>query len=278
VDNRRRVDGKVVAITGGARGIGLAIATLLHQQGATVAIGDVDETKATEAGRRWGLGLVCALDVSDRQSFLGFLDTVERQLGLIDVMINNAGIISVGQAIDEPDDVTRRILDVNAYGAMLGTKLAAARMRPRGSGHIINIASTSAVMPVPGIATYSATKHAVLGFSDAMRLENRRSGIHFSVVLPALTNTQMIDGVGHARGFKNIQPEDVAKTVAALIRQPRPRVVVPRSFGILALTGRKFLPQPVYEALERALGAERVFQDDVIPERRADYAKRSGTF
>ena len=278
MDNRRRVDGKVVAITGGARGIGLAIAALLRQTGATVAIGDVDENQATEAGRRWGLGLVCALDVTDRQSFLGFLDTVERQLGPIDVMINNAGVISVGQAIDEPDAVTHRVMDVNAYGVILGTKLAAARMRPRGRGHIINIASTSAVMPVPGIATYSATKHAVLGFTDAMRLENRRSGIHFSVVLPALTNTQMIDGVGHARGFKNIQPEDVAKAVAALISRPRPRVVVPKSFGILALAGRKFLPQPVYEALERGLGAERVFQDDVIPERRADYAKRSGTF
>jgi NAD(P)-dependent dehydrogenase (short-subunit alcohol dehydrogenase family) len=277
VDHSRGVDRKVVAITGGARGIGLAIATRLHQHGATVAIGDVDEIEVTEAGRRWGIGLVSALDVSDRQSFVGFLDTVERQLGPIDVMINNAGIISVGQAIDEPDAVTKRIFDINAHGVMLGTKLAAARMRPRGSGHIINIASTSAVMPVPGIAAYSATKHAVLGFTDAIRLENRRSGLHFSVVLPALTNTQMIDGVGHARGFKNIQPDDIAKAVAGLIRRPRPRVVVPRSFG-LALAGRRFLPQPVYEALERGLGAERVFQDDVIPENRADYAKRSGTF
>ena len=269
--------GRVIAVTGGARGIGLAIATLLHHHGAKVAIGDVDESEAAEAGRRAKLDFTGHLDVTDEQSFESFLDAVEDRLGPLDVLVNNAGIISVGQAVDEPDAVTRRVLAVNGYGVILGTKLAAMRMRPRGGGHIINIASVSGIMPVPGIATYSATKHAVLGFTDAIRLENRRSGLHFSVVLPALTNTEMIDGVGRARGFENIEPGDVAQAVLDLLRRPRARVVVPKSFGIVASAGRRLLPQRAYEAIERGLGAERVFQDDVENAKRTGYTKRTET-
>ena len=215
--------------------------------------------------------------MTDPKSFAAFLDGVEGRLGPIDVLVNNAGIISVGPAIDERDEITRRVLAVNAYGMMLGTKLAAARMRARRSGHIINIASMGALLPVPGIATYTATKHAILGYTDAIRLENRRSGIHFSTVLPALTNTEMVVGIGHARGIKNIEADDVAKAVLGLIRKPRSRVIVPRSFGFVALTGRKFMPQWMYEAVERAIGTERAFQEDVDDALRTGYKQRTNT-
>ena len=272
-----RVDGLTIAVTGGARGIGLATATLLHRRGATVVSGDLDGAEATAAARQVGLAAAHHLDVTDEHSFAAFLDSVENDLGPVDVLVNNAGIIAVGPAVDEADAVTKQLLAVNAYGVMLGTKLAAERMLLRRRGHIINIASTSAVMPVPGIATYSATKHAVLGFTDAIRLENRRSGVHFSAVMPNLTNTEMVDGVGHARGFKNIEPGDVAQAVLGLIKKPKPRVVVPRSLGAVVLTGRRFLPQIAYEMLERSLGAERVFQDDVDPDGRRGYTARTGT-
>lgn len=272
-----RLDGKVVAVTGGARGIGLAISTLLQKSGAKVAIGDIDEAAVTAAGSRLELDLYRALDVTDYQSFSDFLDNVERQLGVIDVLVNNAGIISVCNAIDEPDAVTQRLLAVNVYGVMLGTKLAAKRMVGRGRGHIINIASAGGVMPVPGIASYTASKHAVVGFTNAVRLENRGSGVEFSMVLPALTNTEMISGVGRARGFKNVEPEDVATAVLGLIAKPRPRAVVPRKFGVLALSPRRFMPQRVAEALERGLGADRVFMGDVDVDKRRGYAKRTGT-
>ena len=87
----------------------------------------------------------------------------------------------------------------------------------------------------------------------------------------------MIAGIGQARGFKNAEPEDVAKAVLGLIAKPRPRVVVPRLFGALALGGRRFMPQRVAEALERAIGADRVFLGDVDVGKRRDYAKRTGT-
>ncbi|OMC52980.1 short-chain dehydrogenase [Mycobacterium sp. IS-2888] len=258
---------KVIAITGGARGIGLAIATVLRDLGGKVAVGDIDPVGA-DAGRR--------LDVTDRQSFTDFLDGVESDLGPIDVVVNNAGVIAVGGAVDESDDITRRVLDVNVYGVILGTKLAAQRMLPRGRGHIINIGSLASVLPTEGIATYCATKHAVLGYTDAVRMENRGSGVHFSVIMPTLTNTEMIAGIGHARGFKNAEPDDVARAVADVIAKPKSRVVVPRSIGVVA-SAQRLMPQGAYEALGRLLGTGRVFTSDVEVDKRATYARRTGT-
>jgi NAD(P)-dependent dehydrogenase (short-subunit alcohol dehydrogenase family) len=268
--------GKIVAVTGGARGIGLAIATTLQGLGAKVAIGDIDESAVKDAGSRLGLQVCRGLDVTDRQSFSDFLDVVEDQLGPLDVVVNNAGVIAVGSAVDEADAVTRRVLDVNIFGVILGTKLAAQRMLPRGHGHIINIASLGGVLPMEGIATYCATKHAVLGYTDTVRLENRGRGIHFSAIMPTLTNTEMIAGVGHARGFKNAEPEDVARAVADVIIKPKSRVVVPRSIGVVA-SAQRLLPQRVAEALRRALGTGRVFTSDVERDKRATYGRRTGT-
>lgn len=270
------VSGKVVAITGGARGIGLAIATELRGRGARVAIGDIDEAAVGESGRQLGLEVACRLDVTDRPSFTGFLDAAEQHLGPIDVLVNNAGVIAVGNAVTEADDVTRRLLDVNVFGVMLGTKLAAERMLPRRSGHVINIASLGSVTPTEGIATYCATKHAVLGYTDSVRMENRRGGVHFSAILPTLTNTEMTSGIGHAKGLRNAEPDDVARAVIALLDRPRPRLFVPRVLGPLILAQR-LMPLSLAELTGRVLGTSRVFTSDVRPELRQGYARRTGT-
>jgi short-subunit dehydrogenase len=270
------VTGKVIAVTGGARGIGLAIATVLHGLGAKVAIGDIDEPTAKESGTRLGLELCRKLDVTDRQSFTEFLDAVEDQLGPLDVLVNNAGLIAVGSALDEADAVTQRLLGVNIFGVMLGTKLAGQRMLPRRRGHIINIGSLGSVLPTEGIATYCATKHAVLGYTDTVRMENRGSGVHFSVIMPTLTNTEMVAGVGHAKGFKNAEPEDIAQAVAGVIAKPKPRVAIPRSLGI-TISAQRLMPRALAEALGRALGSGRVFTSDLQPEKRTAYSRRTGT-
>jgi short-subunit dehydrogenase len=273
---RMSVAEKVIAITGGARGIGLATATLLHGLGAKVAIGDIDRSAVREAGSQLGLEVGRRLDVTDRRSFTDFLDTVEAQLGPVDVLVNNAGVIAVGSAVDEADTTTQRLLNVNVYGVILGTRLAAKRMLPRGHGHIINIASLSSVLPTEGIATYCATKHAVLGYTDTVRMENRGNGVHFSAILPTLTNTEMIAGVGHTRGFKNAEPDDVARAIAGVIAKPKARVFVPRSLGVAVATQR-FMPRRVAEAMARASGKGRVFTSDVEVDKRTAYARRTGT-
>ena len=204
------IGNKVIVITGGARGIGLATATALHNLGAKVAIGDVDEAKLKESATALGVDVYGKLDVTDPDSFSSFLDDVERQLGPLDVLINNAGIMPAGTMIDEPDTVTRRILDINTYGVILGSKLAAQRMIPRRRGHIINIASLAGESPTPG-STICASKYAVLGFTESARIECRNTGVHFSAVLPTFTNTELTSGTSGAK-FSRTPSRKISRT------------------------------------------------------------------
>src|SRR6201996_4779411 len=237
-----KVRDKVVVITGGARGIGLATATALHNLGAKVAIGDIDEVRVKESGANLGLDVYGKLDVTDPQSFSDFLDDVERQLGPIDVLVNNAGIMPVGRIIDEPDAVTRRILDINVYGVILGSKLAAQRMAPRGKGHVINVASLAGELYAVGLATYCASKHAVVAFTDSCRLEYQGAGVKFSIVSPTFVNTELTSGTQGAKGFQNAEPSDIADAIVGLIARPKPRVRVTRAAGAV-VASQKFMPR-----------------------------------
>jgi len=198
----RSIQGKVVAITGGARGIGYATAQKLIAQGATVAIGDIDAIRLKQAGTELGVNTCPTVDVTSIDSFTDFLDEVERSLGPIDVLINNAGVMPVGLVVDEDDAVTRRMLDINLLGVITGTKLALRRMQPRGGGHIINIASLAGETYFPGFATYCATKYGVLGFSDAARLESagtpRLAGI--AVQAMKIVPRRAAEAMGHVLG------------------------------------------------------------------------------
>jgi NAD(P)-dependent dehydrogenase (short-subunit alcohol dehydrogenase family) len=269
-----KVGGKVVVITGGARGIGLATATALHKLGAKVAIGDIDETTVKESGADLGLEVYGKLDVTDPSSFADFLDQVERQLGPIDVLVNNAGIMPVGRVIDEPDAVTRRILDINVYGVILGSKLAAQRMAPRGRGHVINIASLAGELHIVGLATYCASKHAVLGFTDSARLEYRAAGVKFSSVLPTFVNTELVAGTPGTKGLRNAEPAEIADAIVALIAQPRPRVRITKAAGALVVS-QKFWPRRFSEGLNRLMGGDHVFTDDVDVKKRRAYEARA---
>jgi short-subunit dehydrogenase len=224
----------VVAVTGGARGIGAAIAAEVVRRGGRAAVGDVDMKAAAAAAAALGGGAVgLPLDVTDSESFAAFLDEAERALGPIDVLVNNAGIMWVGRFAEEPEEVALRQFDVNLHGVIRGTKLAAARMRARGRGQIVNVASAASKVAPPGEATYSATKHAVYGYSVAVREELRGSGVEVSVVMPALVQTELAAGTAGGRA-PTLQPEQVAAAAVDAMERPRFDVFVPRNLTVLA--------------------------------------------
>jgi NAD(P)-dependent dehydrogenase (short-subunit alcohol dehydrogenase family) len=225
----RSLAGKTVAITGGARGIGRATAAALIAQGARVAIGDIESEMAAQTAQELGSGTIgLPLDVTDRAGFEAFLEQVERDLGPLDVLINNAGIMPVGPFIEETDRTAARMIDINLNGVIFGSKLALQRFLPRGRGHLVNIASVAGKGGFPGGATYCATKHAVVGLSEAIRAEVRSTDIDVSIVMPVGVNTDLYSGLQPARGIKTAEPEDVADAIVEALQTGRVDVYVPK--------------------------------------------------
>jgi len=265
---RRSLNGKVVAITGGARGIGKATAAALVRKGCRVAIGDLDLELAEKTAAELGGGtLALALDVTDRSSFAVFLDEAERQLGPLDVLVNNAGIMPVTPFSDESVESIRRQLEINVYGVITGMQLAIERMRPRNSGQIVNLASQAGKAGIAGIATYSGTKHAVVGVSEAVRAELRDTGIEIACVMPTVVNTELTHGVEN-RMVKAVEAADVANEIVDALEAPRFDVFVPRANGVLFKV-ISLLPRAAREWIGRAMGVDKLMID-------VDHAARRG--
>ncbi len=254
----RSLAGRVVAITGGARGIGRATAAALIAKGARVAIGDIEEQLARTTAEQLGAGTIgLPLDVTDRGSFAAFLDEVERRLGPLDVLINNAGIMPIGSFVDETDATAARMVDINLTGVLLGSKLALERFVPRRRGHLVQIASAAGKMGFAGGATYCATKYAVVGLSESLRAELRGTNVDLSVVMPVVVNTELGSGLPETRSFKPIEPEDVAKAIVEALQTGRYEVYVPRSLSRLVRMAA-LIPHSAAEAAGRMLKGDQV--------------------
>jgi len=272
----RTLAGKVVVITGAGRGIGAATATQLAGEGAVVVIGDLDESLAKEtAGRIGGATVGLALDVTDHAGFTAFLDQVERELGPIDVLVNNAGIMPLSKIEDESAASTYAQVAVNVLAVIHGTKEAVRRMKPRGGGHIVNISSAAGRVPVAGGATYTGTKHAVSGFSNALHIEfkSERTPIDITAVHPAIVRTELSKGLKDNKGVSPVTPEQVAAAVVDALKFPQPNVYVPKSLGMATKTGA-LVPQRMGEWLNRVLGGERAALDAIASPDRKDYESR----
>ncbi len=250
--------GQVVAITGGARGIGRATAAALIAQGARVAIGDIEADLAARTASELGAGTIgLALDVTDRASFSAFLDQVEERVGPLDVLINNAGIMPLGAFVEETDACAERLVDINIHGVLIGSKLAIARFLPRRRGHIVQIASAAGKWGIAGGATYCATKHAVVGVTEALRQELRGTGIGLSLVMPTVVNTELGSGLAETRAFKPVQPEDVAAAIVESLQTGRFEVYVPKSINGTVRMGN-VLPRAALDTVNRMLKGDQV--------------------
>jgi NAD(P)-dependent dehydrogenase (short-subunit alcohol dehydrogenase family) len=270
---RRSLSGKVVAITGGARGIGKATARALVAKGCRVAIGDLDlELAERTAGELGGGTVALGLDVTDRASFESFLAETGRQLGPLDAVINNAGIMPVTPFAEESEESIRRQIEINMIGVITGTQLAIRRLEPRRGGYIVNIASQAGKVGTPGIATYSGTKHAVVGFSEAVRAELRGSGVEVLCVMPTVVNTELTSGVGQ-KWIKPVEAEHVAAEIVDAMEVPRFDVFVPRANGAI-FRFMQLLPRGWREVIGRAMKFDKLMLEVDHGARRA-YEERA---
>ncbi|MFE2995720.1 SDR family oxidoreductase [Nocardia sp. NPDC059246] len=247
-----------IAITGGARGIGLATAALLHRLGATVIIGDLDAASAIEAAAAIGPDVQAyPLDVSDRESFAAFIKQATAS-GPLDVLVNNAGIMPIGAFLEQSADVHRRAVEINVLGCLYGMYLALPAMVGSGSGHIINVASTAGKTPVPGGLTYCGTKAAVVALTETARVEYSGSGVRFTCILPHFTNTELIAGTTATKLIPVVEPDDVAAAIADAIVKPRADVYVPGIVG-LVISVNSLIGRRLRDFLSRRLGAYDTF-------------------
>lgn len=265
--------GKRVAITGAGRGIGLATAKELHSRGASVAIGDIDVAVAEQAAASIGPGVTAhPLDITDTASFSSFLASAKTAMGGLDVLINNAGVMPIGHFLEIPEDVVRRSMEINLLGPTIGMRLALPDMLAQGGGHIINVASSAGKASVPGGLNYCSHKAGVVHLTEGARIEFAGTGVSFTCVMPAFTNTELIAGTKGTKLLKNVEPEDVARGIAKAIITKQNDVYAPKVLRPLLYT-QPLLGRRVRDLVNRRLGAYDTFLD-VDQAKRAAYDER----
>jgi 2-hydroxycyclohexanecarboxyl-CoA dehydrogenase len=221
--------GKVVLVTGAARGIGAGIARAAAEAGAAVALGDVAESSVREAAAALGArALPLVMDVSDARSVRAAVDEAESRLGPIDALVNNAGIDVIGPFLDSSERDWERLWAVNLRGTLLATRAVLHGMVARQRGRIVNIGSDAGRVGSSGEAVYSATKGGVIAFTKTLAREVARHGVTVNCVCPGPTDTALLEQVReydeklHASLARAIplrrlgRPEDVAAAVVFL--------------------------------------------------------------
>jgi NAD(P)-dependent dehydrogenase (short-subunit alcohol dehydrogenase family) len=254
--------GNVAVITGGASGIGLAVAEALIAEGMSVVLADIDAPKLRDVEARLSENgasvatMICNTTAEPEVNAL--IEYALEQFGGVHVMFNNAGIGGVGDAWADPIDLWRRVVDVNLFGVVYGIRAVLPIMAQQGVGHIVNTASMAGLSAAPGIAPYFATKHAVVGLSECLFLELELTGspVGASVLCPGFVKTdlmnkepetvdsplgQMINQLFRTAVDDGIPASDVADQVVAAIKS--------RQFWILTHEDMRHMP---VERMERA--------------------------
>jgi len=233
----RSLAGKTAIVTGATGGVGNALAHALAREGVKVAMADLDQDKLDAAAAAVGGDAIgMALDVSDREAYSAYVDEVERRLGPLDFLCNVAAIMPVGDFDLEKPGTTDRIIEINLLGVIHSTKDAAHRMKRRGQGHIVNVASGAGWIAGGGGATYCASKFGVVGYSESVALELRGTGVDISVIAPAVIKTEMSTGLAEVRGVRAVEPSEVADAIVETLRHPRFAVFVPKAIGVMSMS------------------------------------------
>ncbi|MGW0707637.1 SDR family NAD(P)-dependent oxidoreductase [Streptomyces sp. NPDC002643] len=219
----RRIDDRVAIVTGGAGGIGSAVVRLLVSEGATVVIADIrDKEGADLAAELGGRAHHLRLDVGDEDSWRQAIDQVERDLGPVSVLVNNAGISAWGPMEEQSLDSFRRVIDVNLQGPWLGMRAVTPSLRRAGGGVIVNISSLAGLTAYAGIGAYAASKWGLRGLTKVAALELAPDGVRVCSVHPGAIRTPMTAGFddSYTRGQplpRFGEPEEVARMALFII-------------------------------------------------------------
>jgi NAD(P)-dependent dehydrogenase (short-subunit alcohol dehydrogenase family) len=214
----QRFKGKVAIVTGAAGGIGLAAVERFAREGANVVAVDLAGTALDEAVAKAETAdancIAVAADVTRSDQVAGYVKAAVDRFGGVDVLFNNAGIEGwVGPSTEYPEEMFDKVLAVNVKGVWLGMKYAVPEMRKRGSGAIVNTASTAALGGTPTIIAYGASKHAVVGMTKSAALEFASQGIRTNAVCPSPIETRMMRAL--ERGINPDEPEAVHANMAS---------------------------------------------------------------
>ncbi len=215
---------RVALVTGGTRGIGEAIARQLAAEGFAVAVSGrtkTSVTRALEKFRRDGLSIQgFPADARREEDQKRLIESVGKEFGRLDVLVNNAGIGGFGPVDEIPPARFREVVETNLFGPFYAIYFAVPLMKKGGGGFIVNIASLAAINAFAGGAAYNASKFGLLGLSDAAMLDLRHQGIRIAAVLPGSVATEF----GHSHGSRELSwmlaAEDVAEAVSDLVRYP----------------------------------------------------------
>ncbi|MCG8425288.1 MAG: SDR family NAD(P)-dependent oxidoreductase [Proteobacteria bacterium] len=248
----------VFFITGGGNGIGARLAELVIDHGHRVVVADIDETAATERCRALGRrALPVLLDVRSVKGWASALDQAWARFGAVDTLVNNAGLLHTGWVRDQTPEQIEHMIAVNLLGLINGVSAVVPRFNAQKHGHVINVASLAAFVPLKGQTVYSATKHAVRAFHHGVALEHEDDPIDFTLICPGAVETGMLrkqigqDSNAVAFSDPALSPEQVARAIYSAARTRRAEVVLPRLQGSAArLIG--VLPRMLRAATRRA--------------------------
>jgi NAD(P)-dependent dehydrogenase (short-subunit alcohol dehydrogenase family) len=232
----RVLEGRIAVVTGAAGGIGRAIALEFAQNGMDVALADVDETgmaavasELTALGRR---ALCVPTDVTRKDALENLMARTLAELGSCHVMVNNAGVFNAGTMLAASDEQWQRVIDINLWGVIRGSRLFGSHFAKQGEGHVVNTASAAGLFPTPGMCSYTTTKFAIVGFTQQLRWELAASGVGVTLLCPGVVKTRiaMKPGVGleHVDMEKIVSgapsPDGLARKVVRAVRKNQPLV------------------------------------------------------
>ena len=247
--------GKKVLVTGAAMGLGrLMVLRSIEEGAACVVLWDINQEaldKTAEEARAKG-GTVHTY-IADVSSLDAIKDTAERTLaevGTIDILFNNAGIVRGGTFLDHTHQDLELTIKINVLGVMHVAKCFLPAMVEQGSGHIVNLASAAGLMPVPLQSAYSPSKNAAMAFSESLRLEmeDARTGVHVTTICPSYINTGMFDGVKAPLLTPILEPDDAVNRIFRAVKSDSLVVCMPWIVNLLPLF-RGVLPTRVFDLI-----------------------------